>query len=137
MKLTLRQEKFVEYFILCGNAAEAARLAGYSAKTARVIGPENLLKPAVLEAVRERKASLARELSLSRDDVIAGVLQAIKIAREERNSGAMISGWSQLAKMCGFFEQETRSSELSGDAKALQTRFAQMSESELLLLATR
>jgi len=54
-KLSARQEKFVEHYALSGNAAEAARLAGYSAKTARVIGPECLSKPAVKEALAARQ----------------------------------------------------------------------------------
>ncbi len=34
-KLTERQKKFCDFYIETGNAAEAARLAGYSERTAR------------------------------------------------------------------------------------------------------
>lgn len=44
MKLTPKQKKFAEYYIQSGNATEAAKKAGYSTKTARQIGTENLAK---------------------------------------------------------------------------------------------
>jgi len=52
-RLTQKQETFcVKYFEL-GNAAEAARLAKYSPKTADVIGRENLLKPTIQARIAE------------------------------------------------------------------------------------
>ena len=50
-KLTLKQKKFCEFYVGSGNASEAARLAGYSAKTARATGAENLTKPDVQEYI--------------------------------------------------------------------------------------
>ena len=44
-KLTEKQQRFADEYIRLGNATEAARLAGYSPKTARSIGEENLTKP--------------------------------------------------------------------------------------------
>ena len=44
-KLTLKQRRFVGAYLLSGNATQAALEAGYSAKTARFIGSENLTKP--------------------------------------------------------------------------------------------
>ena len=51
MKLTEKQQRFVDYFIETGNAAEAARKAGYSEKTAPWIGQENLQKPTIKAAI--------------------------------------------------------------------------------------
>ncbi len=44
MKLTPKQKAFADYYIQTGNATEAAIKAGYSKKTARFIGNENLTK---------------------------------------------------------------------------------------------
>lgn len=44
-KLSERQRKFCEYYASSGNATEAAKLAGYSEKTATETGYENLRKP--------------------------------------------------------------------------------------------
>ena len=52
-RLTQKQETFcVKYFEL-GNATEAAKLAGYSHKTAYSIGNENLKKPEVQARIQE------------------------------------------------------------------------------------
>ena len=42
MKLTQKQESFCINYFQLGNATEAAKLAGYSNKTAFVIASENL-----------------------------------------------------------------------------------------------
>jgi phage terminase small subunit len=51
--LNPRQRKFAEGFCATFNATKAAVLAGYSEKTARSIGSENLTKPDIKTAVRE------------------------------------------------------------------------------------
>lgn len=134
--LSARQERFVEHYAVCGNAAEAARLAGYSPKTARVIGPENLLKPAVREAVEARQRAFAQELMVTKQGVIVGVLSAVQMAREQRNPGAMIAGLVQIAKLCGFYEPTVHRVQLSNDGERLKARFAQMSDEELITIST-
>jgi phage terminase small subunit len=52
--VTPRQKKFCEYYIQSGNATDAARKAGYSEKTARAIGNENLTKPDIQAYIQER-----------------------------------------------------------------------------------
>ena len=49
-----RQRKFFDYYIQTANASEAARLAGYSKRTAHSIGNENLRKPEVLAEINRR-----------------------------------------------------------------------------------
>jgi phage terminase small subunit len=58
MKLTEKQKKFCDYYIHCGNATEAARKAGYSAKTANRIATENLSKPVIQDYIRHRNKEL-------------------------------------------------------------------------------
>lgn len=47
-----RQRRFTLIFTALGNGAEAARQAGYSEKSARSIGAENLTKLDILAAIR-------------------------------------------------------------------------------------
>jgi len=131
-ELSVRQEKFVEHYALCGNAAEAARLAGYSAKTARVIGAQNLTKNNVKAALEARQQVFQKELKLTKADVVAGLLNAIQLAKEQQNPSAMISGLAQIAKLCGFYEPDVSRIEISGEALRLKHRFAAMSDDELL-----
>ncbi len=48
LKLTPRQQKFVDEFVICGNASEAALPAGHSAKAAGTIAAENMQNPLIL-----------------------------------------------------------------------------------------
>ncbi|HBF4772979.1 terminase small subunit [Clostridioides difficile] len=57
-KLTEKQKRFCDYYIETGNATEAAIKAGYSEKTAKVIGAENLTKPYLKSYIDERIAQL-------------------------------------------------------------------------------
>lgn len=53
-KLTAKQQKFANSYIESGNATKAAIDAGYSKKTAAVIGNENLIKPYIKSYINER-----------------------------------------------------------------------------------
>ncbi len=133
-KLTVRQGKFVEHYALCGNAAEAARLAGYSARSARVTGPETLSNPAVKDALAARQRVFQAELGLAKQDVVNGLLSAIQMGREQQNPAAMIAGLVQIAKLCGFYEPEKVNLSLSAGGERLSAKFAAMSDDELLAI---
>jgi phage terminase small subunit len=72
--LNPRQRKFVIAYCLCFNATEAARLAGYSEKTAYSIGSENLRKPEVKKAI----AALCEELSMSAGEAFKHITDIAK-----------------------------------------------------------
>lgn len=133
--LSLKQRRFVDAYVLSGNASEAARRAGYSEKTARVIGPENLQKPAVIAALATRQAAYAAELLITKDDVIAGVLAAINMARKQENPAAMIQGCNALAKMLGFLSPEISSAGEGANAETMRGRMAALSDAELMIVA--
>ena len=51
--LTPKQQRFVEEYLIDLNATQAAIRAGYSEKTAKEIGSENLTKPNIAKAIEE------------------------------------------------------------------------------------
>lgn len=59
-ELTEKQRRWCEEYLKDGNAAQAAIRAGYSAKSAKQIGTENLAKPS-LTAYREELMHQARK----------------------------------------------------------------------------
>lgn len=61
MKLTVKQKKFADEYIICGNATEAAIKAGYSKKTATVMASENLTKPNIKNYIEERLEAIQNE----------------------------------------------------------------------------
>ncbi|AGR47448.1 terminase small subunit [Brevibacillus phage Abouo] len=70
MKLTPKQQAFADYYIQIGNATEAARKAGYSDKTAKEVGYENLTKPHIKAYIDERMAVKDAERIASQDEVL-------------------------------------------------------------------
>jgi len=65
-KLSNKQRVFVEEYLACWNASEAARKAGYSPRTACFIGSENLKKPYIQERIQQRIA----EKAMTADEVL-------------------------------------------------------------------
>lgn len=70
MKLTPKQKAFADEYIICGNATKAAKKAGYSEKTAHVIGGENLKKPAISAYIAERLKPIEEKRIATADDVM-------------------------------------------------------------------
>lgn len=56
--MTPRQQKFCDEYLISGNATEAAIKAGYSRKTAKQTGSENLSKPNLRAYIDEQLAKI-------------------------------------------------------------------------------
>lgn len=76
--LTEKQKIFCREYIYDWNATRAAKAAGYSEDTARVIGSENLTKPAIQAYITEIQKDLEKIAGISRLQIIN---EHIKIAR--------------------------------------------------------
>ena len=72
--LSPKQQLFVVEYLKDLNATQAAIRAGYSPKTARVIGQENLLKPAIQAAVEAAKTKQLARLEIKADDILRELL---------------------------------------------------------------
>lgn len=69
-KLTPKQKRFVEEYLIDLNATQAAIRAGYSQRTARQIGEENLSKPDIFSAVQEAQAKRSERTEITQDMVL-------------------------------------------------------------------
>lgn len=69
-QLTPREQAFISYYLIDPNATQAARLAGYSPKTARQIGYENLTKPHILAEIKSRRATMLDALQMDADEIV-------------------------------------------------------------------
>lgn len=69
-KLTLKQQRFIDEYIISGNATQSAIKAGYSKKTARKIGQENLTKPDIRAAIDKRNAEIQSEKTMDMKEVM-------------------------------------------------------------------
>ena len=78
MELTPKQKAFADYYIETGNATESAIKAGYSKKTARVIGQENLTKPAIKNYIDEKMEQLADKRIAKAEEVLEYLTRVIR-----------------------------------------------------------
>lgn len=125
--LTVKQQRFVDAYIETGNAAEAARRAGYKSRNADVMGRENLRKHTVrkvlearLKEIEDKRIAKAKEVmefltSSMRGEieeeavVVEGVGDGCSVARIiEKQIGAndRIKAAVQLAKRYGLDRPE-------------------------------
>ena len=70
MALTAKQQCFCEEYLIDLNATQAAIRAGYSRKTANVIGPENLAKPCISECIAKLMAERSEKTELNAEYVL-------------------------------------------------------------------
>lgn len=69
-KLTIKQKRFVDEYIISGNATDAAIKAGYSKRTAKSIGAENLTKPDIVNALREKEREIQSKKIAKQEEVL-------------------------------------------------------------------
>lgn len=69
-KLTLKQKRFADEYIISGNATQSAIKAGYSKKTAGVIAVENLEKPNIKAYIDERLKELDDKAIAKQEEVL-------------------------------------------------------------------
>lgn len=101
-KLTIKQKKFADEYIISGNATQAAINAGYSEKTARKIGSENLTKPDIKAYIDERMKKLEEEAIADQAEVLKFLT---RIMRDEEKEEVLVN--------IGNFEQEIQTMKVS------------------------
>ena len=135
LKLSARQQRFVKHYVRLGNASQAAREAGYAEAGARVTACRLLANPNVQEAVSVERRRYEKGLRITREQVIAELRSAIDIARTQGNASAMISGWREIAKICGYYERRVEVSiHPNIAAQRLVSQLETMSTDELMNL---
>ena len=70
MKLSNKQKKFIDEYIIDLNATQAAIRAGYSKKTAKLPEYENLTKPNILEKIHNQLKNHKEKANLTVDELI-------------------------------------------------------------------
>ncbi len=79
--LTLRRQKFVSEYVETGNATQAARLAGYSPRTAYSQGSRLLTFVEVQQAIETERQTLRARVELDQDQLVGELLSLYREAR--------------------------------------------------------
>ena len=125
--LTQKQRRFIDEYIISGNATQAAIKAGYSKKTAAVTATENLRKPNIKAEIQARNAEIQSEKTADMTEVMEyltsvmrgeqtesvatskGIFSGVEVSAKDRIKAAELIG-----KRNGAW---TDKKELTGDLK--------------------
>lgn len=133
-QLTARQKLFCELYVGPGRhcAALAARLAGYAPASSNVTGCQLLQQPKIATTVRGLEEAMARDMRVSRQGVIAALVDAVDLARSLKEPSAMVSALKNVAQICGYYRQEEVRPASRGEDAAAMDRLQGMSDAELV-----
>lgn len=152
-ELTAKQKRFVEEYLICLNATEAARKAGYSEKTARSIGAENLTKPDIQHAIQAALNSRQKRTQVDQDYVLSNLTEIVERCMQrapvtqsgiqitdgdgngvwEFDARPAVSALKLLGEHLGMFEQTVRHS----GKVAVTVTAKDLTDDEILTLLSR
>lgn len=72
-ELNARQQRFVQEYLIDLNATQAAIRAGYSKKTARQAGAENLSKPVIAGAISDAQKKVGEQAGITAERVLTEI----------------------------------------------------------------
>ena len=113
-KMTLKQQRFADEYIITGNATQAAIKAGYSKKTAKVIANENLTKPYIKKYIDERLAKLESEKIATQEEVLQYLTS---VMRGEKTEPLLVldgEGTQKVIEAVPSVQSRTKAAELLG-----------------------
>ena len=93
--MNIRQQAFCDYYLQTGNATEAAIKAGYSEKTARAIGAENLTKLDIQKYLAEHAKKAHRERIATAEEILEFLSDTVRdgeVGRKDRLKAAELLG---------------------------------------------
>jgi phage terminase small subunit len=100
-KLTPKQLRFVEEYLIDSNATQAAVRAGYSAKTAHSSGPRMLDNVGVKNLIEEKQSKIVKKLTFTRESIMQDLMDIIQANKIERPNTA-IKAIEVINRMTGF-----------------------------------
>lgn len=120
-KLTIKQKKFADEYIISGNATEASLKAGYSPKTARAIGYENLTKPYIKSYIEDRMDALAGKAIAEQEEVLQYLTSVMRGEETEKTLLGVGKGEQAIVEIDVSAKDRLKAAELLGKRYALFT----------------
>ena len=102
-RLTPRQQRFCELYPWCSSGVEAAKLAGYSEKTARTQASRLLTKDNIEAEITRQREIGAERANIKPEDVINRIFLDIDGARESKNWTSVMKGNDMLGRRLGMW----------------------------------
>lgn len=123
MGMLKRHRQFIDGLEMGLSPTQSAKRAKYT--DPRSSARDIMKVPEVAEEVAVLTANTRKEFAITRSQVQAGIAKAINMAELQADPMAMIRGWQEVNKMCGYYAPEekriTLTSDQSGDLRRMQT----------------
>jgi len=131
--LTEKQKLFVKAWANGDSLPNACLRAGYSDdglayRLARM--------PNILALKAQYEAKYEEEAQMTRKKVMDGFLEAIDMAKLMAEPATMVSGWREIAKMCGYMAPVEHKMKVDVSGNVVLDRMNSMSDAELLKVIT-
>lgn len=120
-KMTLKQQRFADEYIITGNATQAAIKAGYSKKTAKAIANENLTKPYIKKYIDERLEQLESEKIASQQEILSYLSSVMRGEMTEQTLRSVGESGQVIAEIDVGAKDRIKAAELLGKRYKLWT----------------
>ena len=120
-KLTAKQQRFCDEYLIDLNATQAAIRAGYSEKTAGVIGVENLKKPNIKAHIEKRMAEKEAALIADQDEVLKYLTSVLRGESKSSVLARDVVGADQVIEKPPDEKEKLKAAELLGKRYSLFT----------------
>lgn len=101
-KMSEKQKAFSDYYIETLNQTEAAKRAGYSEKTARAIGSENLTKPYIKEYIELRLGQMEEKRVANAAEVLEYLTRVMRGEEKDQfDMDASLQDRTKAAELLG------------------------------------
>jgi hypothetical protein len=130
LKLTEGEQRFLYNLEVLGMSVQRA------AEMADVASPWYLLKkPAVAAAREQLRVAMRSRVDFTREDVIAGLKDAIDQGKIIADPMAQIAGWREIAKLQGYDKEAAINININGNAVQVERQIQGMTTARLLELS--
>ncbi|NJO08146.1 MAG: hypothetical protein HC876_23035 [Chloroflexaceae bacterium] len=131
-KSVVLNEGIVEGILNGATQADIARTLGIESQN---VSKKIKTSIDVQEALAKARSELSTVTQIKRADAIAGIMEAIEMAKLCADPASMIRGWGEIAKMLGFYAPETKKIEITNATGNMIKKYEQLSDEELYQLA--
>lgn len=126
VKLTPKQQRFCEEYLIDLNATQAAIRSGYSKKTAYRTGADNLKKPQIKEYIAGRMAEKEAALIANQDEVLKYLTSVLR--GQSKSTEIVIEGLGDGSTKARKMEKEPSEKDKLKAAELLGKRYGLYTE---------
>lgn len=121
MKLTLKQQRFVEEYIISGNAYQSAIIAGYSEKYAKSDSHKLLENTGIKTALDERLSELESKKIAKQEEILQFLTSVMRGEQTEQTLRGLGEGYQELTDIEVGAKDRIKAAELLGKRYQLWT----------------